>query len=90
MDISDQCRIEQCFGFHPEIIAGFSVSLRVGDKRCHQLQNILFTVDIREGIVVVGLFEVDGIEDLRLNCSLEVTQQKGILLQKPFAVKFNR
>jgi hypothetical protein len=66
VDIANQCRIEQRFGFHPKIIPGFSVSLGIGYKRCHQLQNILFAVDIGKRIVEMGLFEVNGIEDFHL------------------------
>ena len=48
----------------PEVVAGFPVPLRVGNQRRDQLQNVLFAVEIREGVVVVGLFEVDRVQYL--------------------------
>ena len=66
VDIPDERRVEQRLGLLPEIVPGFPVPLGVGDEGRDQLQNILLTVDIRKGVVVVGLLEVDGIEYLHL------------------------
>ena len=33
---------------------------------CNEFQNVLFAVDIGEGIIVHGLFEVDGVPDFQL------------------------
>ncbi|MPM90932.1 hypothetical protein SDC9_138055 [bioreactor metagenome] len=63
MDVTDECRIQKCLGFYPKIIPGFALSLGVRDQRRDQLQNVFFAVNIREGIVTHGLFEVDGVED---------------------------
>ena len=46
----------------PEIVSAFAISLGVGDQTVDQLENILLRVDIGEGVVVHGLFEVDGVE----------------------------
>ena len=59
VDIPDERRVEQRFRLAPEVIAGFPVALRVGNEGRDQLQNVLFRVEIREGVVVVGLFEVE-------------------------------
>ena len=66
VDIADKRRVEQRLGLLPEVVPGFPVPLGVGDEGRDQLQNILLTVDIRKGVVVVGLLEVDGIEYLHL------------------------
>ena len=66
VDIADECRVEQRLGFLPEVVPGFPVPLGVGDEGRDQLQDILLTVDIRKGVVMVGLLEVDGIEYLHL------------------------
>ena len=51
---------------HPEIVTGFALALGVGDQRRDQLQNVLFRVDVGERVVVHGLLEVQGIENLDL------------------------
>ena len=66
MDVADKRRVEQRLGFLPEVVPGFPVPLGIGDEGRNQLQNVLLTVDIRKGVVVVGLLEVDGIEYLHL------------------------
>ena len=65
MDVSDQCSVKQGLCFYPEIISGFAVALGVGDQNGYQLQNILFAVNVSEGIVMHTLLEVDGIQDLQ-------------------------
>ena len=47
----------------PEIVPGFSFAFGVGNQGCHQLQNVLFAVNVGEWVIVHGLFEVDGIQD---------------------------
>ena len=66
VDIADERRVEQRLGLLPEVVPGFPVPLGVGDEDRDQLQNILLAVDIRKGVVMVGLLEVDGIEYLHL------------------------
>ena len=63
MDVSNEGAVKKRFGFLPELIAGFSVALGVGNEARHQLQNVLFRVNIGKWIVVHRLFEVDRIED---------------------------
>jgi len=41
-------------------------TLGVGNEGRHQLQDVLFTLDVGKGIVVHGFTEVDSIEDLDL------------------------
>ena len=52
VDIPDEGGIEQRFGLLPEIVPAFAVPLGVGDQGVHQLQNVLFAVDIGERIIV--------------------------------------
>ena len=66
VDIPDERRVKQRFRLAPEVVAGFPVPLRVGNEGRDQLQNVLFRVEIREGVVVVGLFEVDRVQYLDL------------------------
>ena len=66
VDIPDERRVKQRLRLAPEVIAGFSVPLRVGNEGRDQLQNVLLRVEIREGVVVVGLFEVDRVQYLDL------------------------
>ena len=63
MDVADQGTVQKRFRFRPELITGFTVSFRVGDESRYQLQNVLFAVNVGEGVIVHGLLEVDGIED---------------------------
>ena len=66
MDIPDQRTVKQRLRLGPEFIPGLAVAFGIGNQRCHKLQDILFAVDIGEGIVVHALAEVDGIEYLHL------------------------
>ena len=63
VDVADERRVKEGLCFFPEVISGFAVSLCVGDKRRDQLQNVLFGMNVREGIVAHTFFEVDGVED---------------------------
>ena len=38
--------VQQGFCFYPEIVSGLAFAFGIGDQRCHQLQNILFRVDV--------------------------------------------
>ena len=66
VDVPDKGGVEQRFRFHPEIVTGFALALGVGDQRRDQLQNVLFRVDVGERVVVHGILEVQGIENLDL------------------------
>ena len=62
MNIGDKRRKQELFRLVPEWVTSFAFSSRVGHEGCHQLQNILFRVDIVEGVVVHRLLEIDGVE----------------------------
>ncbi len=65
MDVAHEGGIEKGLRLDPEIISGFAFTLGVGDEGRHQLEDVLFALDVGKGIVVVhGFVEVDGIEDL--------------------------
>ena len=66
MQISDQGSKQKTFAFLPKWIAAAAFSLRVGHQGRDQPQNILFAVDIGEGIVVHTLGKVNGIQDFQL------------------------
>ena len=60
-DVTDQGGIKKGFGLNPEIVTALALSLGVGNQGRHQLQNVLFAVQIGKRIVVHGLFEIDRI-----------------------------
>ena len=62
MDIANQGYVQQSLRLDPEIFTGFSFTFGVGDQHRHQLQNVLFAVDVGKGIVVHRLAKVDGIK----------------------------
>ena len=64
VEIADQCCVQQGLCLRPELVTRFPVPLGVGNERRYQFQNILFSVDIHEGVVVHTLLEIDGVEDL--------------------------
>ena len=63
MDIADQCTVQQRLRLRPEFVGGLSVTFGVGNQGGGQLQNILLAVNIREGIIMHRLSEVDRIEN---------------------------
>ena len=63
VDITDQCTIKQGLCLRPEFITGLAISFGVGNEGCSQLQNILFAVNIREGIIMHRLSEIDSIKN---------------------------
>ena len=64
MDVANQGAVQKRFRFRPELITGFTVSFRVGDEGCYQLQNVLFAVNVSKGVIVHGLLEVDSVKNL--------------------------
>ena len=66
MQISDQGGEQKTFTFLPKWIATGPFALGVGHQGRDQFQNVLFAVDIGEGVVVHRLFEVDGVQDFQL------------------------
>ena len=89
MDISDQRTVQQCLRLGPELIPGLAVSLGVGDQRCHELQDILLTVDIGEGIVVHAFAEVDGVEHLNLILSDGLKGIAAFHQDTAFRIRYN-
>ena len=71
VDIADQGTVQKGFSLRPELVTGFAVALGVGDQGGHQLQNVLLTMNIGEGVIVHGLLEVDGVEDLDVIAALQ-------------------
>ena len=66
MQISDQGGEQKTLAFLPKWIATGPFALGVGHQGRDQFQNVLFAVDIGEGVIVHGLFEVDGVQDFQL------------------------
>ena len=83
VDIGDERRVEQLFGFLPEVPvpAALAVPLGVRHQGRHQLQNVLFVMDIGEGVVVHRLLKVDGVENL--DAVLVPHQDSPALLDDP-------
>ena len=63
VDITNQSTIQQGLRLRPEFVTGLAVPFGVGNEGCGQLQNILFAVNIREGIIMHRLSEIDSIEN---------------------------
>ena len=63
VDITDQGTIQQRLCFRPEFVTGLAVPFGVGNEGCGQLQNILLAVNIRKGIIMHRLSEIDGVEN---------------------------
>jgi len=63
MQISDQGSKQKTLRFLPKWVPAGPFTLGVGHQSRDQFQNILFAVDIGEGVVVHRLFEVDGVQN---------------------------
>ena len=63
MQIGNQGSQKQSFGFFPERVSTGPFALGVGHQGRDQFQNVLFAVDIGEGVVVHTLGKVNGIQD---------------------------
>ena len=61
VDVADQGGVKKRFGLNPEIVTALALPLGVGNQGRHQLQNVLFAVQIGKRIVVHGLLEIDRI-----------------------------
>ena len=77
MDEADQGRIEQHFGLLPEIVPAFALTFGVGDEAAYELEDVLLAVNVGEGVVMMGLAEVDGVKNL---------DAVALPLQKPCAL----
>ena len=62
VDIGDERRVKELFGFLPELVPAFALALRVHHQGRHQFQNVFLRVDIRKRVIVHRLLEIDGIE----------------------------
>ena len=66
MQIGDQGSEQKTFAFLPKWVPTGPFAFGVGHQGCDQFENVLFAVDIGEGVIVHGLFEVDGVQDFQL------------------------
>ena len=66
VDVADERAVQQRLGLDPEIVPGLALALGVGDEGRYQLQDVLFAMDIAEGVIVHRLLEVDGVQHLDL------------------------
>lgn len=83
MDVADESTIEQCLCLVPERIAALAVTLGIRHECGSQLQDILFTVDIGERIIMHGLVKIDCVEDfdpvIRVNKCISNLEQSRAL-----------
>ena len=63
MQIGDQGGEQKTLRFFPEWVPAGPFTLGVGHQGRDQFQNVLFAVDIGKGVIVHGLFEVDGVQN---------------------------
>ena len=66
MQIGDQGGEQKTLRFFPEWVPAGPFTLGVGHQGRDQFQNVLFAVNIGKGVIVHGLFEVYGVQDLQL------------------------
>ena len=71
MQIGDKSGKQKTFTFLPKWIAARPLTLGVGHQGSDQFQNVLFTVNITERIIVHRLFEVDSVQDFYLVAILQ-------------------
>ena len=64
MDKADQGRIKQHLGLLPEIVPAFALAFGVGHEAAYELEDVLLAVNVGKGVVMMGLAEVDGVENL--------------------------
>ena len=62
MNVANQRTVKKRFGFRPELVTGFPITLCIGNQCCHQLQNIFFRMDVRKRIVVHTFLEIDRVK----------------------------
>ena len=63
-NVSDECRVQQLFGFFPERVRAFSLAFCVLHQASHEFQHVFFALDVRKRIVAHGFFEVYRIQHL--------------------------
>lgn len=64
VDVADQRRVKQRFRLGPEGVPALALAFCVGDRGRHNLQNILFRMDVGERIVLHGLLEINRVQNL--------------------------
>ena len=64
MDIADQGAIQKCLRLQPEIVPALAFAFGVGNESGDELQNVFFTMNVRERIIVERLLEIDGVQYL--------------------------
>ena len=62
VNVANQGAVQERFSLFPKGVPALLVALGVGDQTAYQLQNVLFAMDIREGVIVKALFEIDGVK----------------------------
>ena len=62
--VSDQRNEQKPLRFVPEWVAALTLTLGVGHQCGDELQNVLFTVDVRHGVIAHTFGKVDGVENL--------------------------
>ena len=87
MDVADESTIEQCLCLVPERIAALTITLGICHECGSQLQDILFTVDIGERIIMHGLVKIDCVEDfdpvIRVNkCISNLEQSRALRIRQ--------
>ena len=71
MQISNQGGEQKTLAFLPEWVPAAAFTLGVGHQGCDQFQNVLFAVDVGEGVVVHTLGKVNGVQDFQFVAVLQ-------------------
>ena len=66
MKVGDQGGEQKPLAFLPEGVPAGPFALGVGHQGRDQFQNVLLAVDIGKGVVVHGLFKIDGVQNFYL------------------------
>ena len=66
VQIGDKRNQQKPLGLVPEGVTALTLTFGVGHQCGHELQNVLFAVDIGHGVIVHTLGKVDGVENLQL------------------------
>ena len=61
--VGNQRNQQKPFRFVPERVAALTLTFGVGHQCGDELQNVLFTVDVRHGVIAHTLGKVDGVEE---------------------------
>lgn len=89
MDVPNEGAVQQRFRLDPEIVPGLALAFGISNESRDQLQDVLFRVDVGEGVVVHRLLKVDGIQNLdvvRFIDHLAVFTLHGLINRVPMPV----